>query len=185
VEVANQLMAERARSLARWRIGEEQLSAYARASAVRILTPGTSAGEPLHVLSSLERASDRWQSDPESAQGALSAAVSLLLRLLGRDPDPARSKEHVLLSVLAEARLRRGESSDLPALLKDLAEPPITHIGALELDAFLPRSERRALAASLNTLLASPTFASWRQGTTLSVGEWLQPTEDGARQPWW
>jgi hypothetical protein len=48
-------------------------------------------------------------------------------------------------------------------------------IGALELDAILPKSERRALAAALNTLLASPTFASWRQGTTLDVGAWLAP----------
>ena len=30
---------------------------------------------------------------------------------------------------------------------------------------------------ALNTLLASPTFASWRQGATLDVGEWLTPRE--------
>ena len=46
---------------------------------------------------------------------------------------------------------------------------------ALEIDAFLPKAERRLLAAALNTLLASPTFASWRQGATLDVGEWLNP----------
>jgi hypothetical protein len=75
----------------------------------------------------------------------------------------------------AEARLARGDASDLSALLRDLAEPPISHIGALELDAFLPKNERRSLAAALNTLLASPTFASWRPGTALEVGAWLQP----------
>jgi hypothetical protein len=178
-DVAALMAEERKRSLADWGIHEPQLASYARSVHVRVITPGSSAGESLHVLSALERSSERWQDDPESARGALSAAVSLLLRLLGRDSDPARSKEHVLLSVLAEARLRRGESSDLPMLLKDLAEPPLKQIGALELDAFLPKSERRALAASLNTLLASPTFASWRQGTTLDVGAWLQPGEDG------
>ena len=62
-----------------------------------------------------------------------------------------------------------GQTADLGALLGDLHSPPLTQVGALELDAFLPRSERRALAAALNTLLASPTFASWRQGTTLEV----------------
>lgn len=34
---------------------------------------------------------------------------------------------------------------------------------------------RIALAASLNTLLASPTFASWRQGATLDIDGWLTP----------
>ena len=144
---------------------------------MRVITPGLSAGELLHVLSSLERRSTRWDQDPESARAALSAAVSLLLRLLGRDPDPAKSREHVLLSVLAARRLAAGEGADLPALLQDLAEPPIEQIGALALDEFLPRSERKQLAAALNTLLASPTFASWRQGATLDVGDWFAPKE--------
>src|SRR5262249_15408913 len=45
--------------------------------------------------------------------------------------------------------------------------------GALSVNTFMKKAERRALAAALNTLLASPTFASWRQGATLDVGEWL------------
>jgi hypothetical protein len=51
-----------------------------------------------------------------------------------------------------------------------------THIGARELDAFLSKRHRRELAAALNTLLASPTFASWRQGTTLDIDAWLTPS---------
>jgi len=98
-----------------------------------------------------------------------------VLRLLGRDPDPAKSREHVLLAVLAERRLLAGESADIGVLLEDLAHPPIMRIGALELEAFFPKRSRRDLAASLNTLLASPTFTSWRQGTTLDVGAWLPP----------
>ena len=163
--------------MATWSIGEAELAAYARSTDLRIITPGSSAGELLHVLSSLERRSDRWDTDPESARAALGAAVSLLLRLLGRDPDPAKSREHVLLSVLAERRWMAGQSADLGGLLEDLAKPPIEQIGALSLDAFLPKSERKALAAALNTLLASPTFASWRQGATLNVGEWLTPKD--------
>ncbi|AKU95754.1 hypothetical protein AKJ09_02418 [Labilithrix luteola] len=64
------------------------------------------------MLSALERRSARWDHDPESARASLSAAVSLVLRLVGRDPDPAASKEHVLLSVLAERRLRAGEAGN-------------------------------------------------------------------------
>jgi hypothetical protein len=137
----------------------------------------SSAGEPLHVLSSLERRSQRWENDRETAREALGAAVSLVLRLLGRDPDPARSREHALLSLLAERRLVAGMPADIGALLADLAEPPLARVGALDVDDFLPKSERKALAAALNTLLASPSFASWREGATLDVGEWLTPRE--------
>jgi hypothetical protein len=176
-QLAAELNEQRREALAGWSIGEPELKEYANGRFVRVITPGSSAGEQLHVLSSLERRSSRWDTDPEAARDALSAAVSLVLRLLGRDPDPAKSREHVLLSVLAEQRLRRGEAAELGALLQDLAKPPIERIGALTVDAFLPKSERKSLAAALNTLLASPTFASWREGVTLDVGEWLKPVD--------
>ncbi len=182
-DVAAALAAERRRGLEAWGIGEEELAAFASHTDVRVITPGSTAGEPLHVFSSLERRSSRWDTDPESARASLSAAVSLVLRLLGRDPDPARSKEHVLLSVLAERRLRSGEGADLGALLSDLASPPIEEVGALPIDRFLPKTERRTLAAALNTLLASPTFASWRTGSTLDVGAWLTPRAGSGKTP--
>lgn len=158
-------------------IGENELAHFALGADLRVITPGSTAGEPLHVLSALERRSTRWDTDPESARDALSAAVSLVLRLLGRDPDPARSKEHVLLSVLAERRLRAGDQADIPALMQDLESPPITTIGALPLNSFLKRRDRSNLAASLNSLLASPTFSSWREGASLDVGEWVTPKD--------
>jgi hypothetical protein len=147
------------------------LAAFAAGTQVRVLTPGGSAGEPLHMLSSLERRSARWDSDPEAARDALTAAVSLVL---GRDHDPAKSREHVLLSVLAERRLAAGDSAELGALMRDVLEPPISEIGALPVNSFVKKTERRALAAAMNGLLASPTFASWRQGATLDVAEWLR-----------
>jgi hypothetical protein len=174
-EIAVTLAAERKEALAAWQIGEKDLAEFHASTDVRVITPGASAGELLHVLSSLERRSARWDGDRESARGALGAAISLLLRLLGRDPDPVRSREHVLLSVLAERRLLAGHTADLGALLDDLLHPPIEQVGALELDAFISRNDRKALAAALNTLLASPTFASWREGATLDVGEWMTP----------
>jgi hypothetical protein len=176
-ERAQALADARRQGLSSWDIGEPELVEYARKSEVRIITPGSTAGELLHVLSSLELPSERWRDDPEAARSTLSAAVSLLLRLLGRDPDPAKSREHVLLSVLAERRLAGGQHADLGSLLGDLYEPPIEEVGALAIDDFMPKVERKALAAALNTLLASPTFATWRQGTKLDVGAWLTPRD--------
>ena len=54
-----------------------------------------------------------------------------------------------MLSVLAERRLREG------------------------------KSDRTLLATALSTLLASPTFESWRQGAPLDVAQWLAPRADG------
>lgn len=167
------LSTERRDSLAQWAIAEPELERFCQKTSLRVITPGSTAGEPLHVLSPLERRSPRWDTDPESARAALSAAVSLVMRLLGRDPDPAKSKEHVLLSVLAERRLLAGENAELSALMQDLLTPPIEEVGALPLNAFLKKNDRSNLAAALNSLLASPTFATWRQGTTLDVGDWM------------
>ena len=179
--LAKQLAEQRRDGLHAWSIGESELSAFRAKTSIRVVTPGATAGEMLHVLSSLERRSSRWDTDVESARAALSAAVSLVLRLLGRDPDPAKSREHVLLSVLAEHRLLAGNSAELGALLHDLAEPPVAEIGALKIDEFMPKRQRKELAAALNTLLASPMFASWRQGLTLDIAEWMK--NDGPTTP--
>jgi len=177
IERAGRLAESRRAALLSWGIEERVLASYVESTHVRVFTPGADAGELVHVLSSLERRSARWDTDPDGARHALGAAVSLVLRLLGRDGDPARSREHVLLSVLAERRLASGQDADIGALMHDVLEPPVTEIGALPVDAFLRKKERQALAAALNTLLASPTFASWRRGAPLEVGAWLEPSK--------
>jgi DNA helicase HerA-like ATPase len=125
---AAQRSEERQKALSAVAIGEPELQRFSDGISVRVITPGASAGESLHVLSALERRSSRWDTDPESARNALSAAVSSVLRLLGRDPGPARSREHVLLSVLAERRLAAGQNADIAALMQDLTNPPIAEI---------------------------------------------------------
>ncbi len=178
-DIAQAIADKRRAALTAWGIAEKDLRAFHRKTYVRVITPGSSAGESLHVLSSLERRSPRWDTDPEAASASLAAAVSLVLRLVGRDPDPARSREHVLLSVLAERHLRAGEGADLETLIGDLMKPPIERIGALGLDAFMKKKERADLAAALNGLLASPSFESWRTGAGIDVGAWLSRTADG------
>jgi hypothetical protein len=175
--LATEQARQRQTGLAEAGIGEAELRAYCKDTRVRVLTPGSSAGELLHVLAPLEHRSAHWDTDVEAARQSLSAAISLVLRLLGRDPDPARSRDHVLLSVLAERRLVAGQSADLAQLLPEIVDPPVAEIGALTVNAFLRKKERSALAASLNSLLASPTFASWRQGVPLDVASWVKPQQ--------
>jgi hypothetical protein len=113
----------------------------------------------------------------QGARTTLSAAVSLVLRLMGRDGDPGKSRDHALLSVLAEARLLRGETANLAQLLGDLVSPPLASIGELPIDAFVPPRARAELAADLNTLIASPSFASWRRGEAIDVAAWMQKVD--------
>ena len=80
--------------------------------------------------------------------------------------------------MLAERRLRASQPCDLASLLEDVTRPPLDRIGALPVDKFLPKRERAALAAALNTLLASPTFATWREGIPLDIKSWLTPNSD-------
>jgi hypothetical protein len=164
--------------LASWSITAADVAALRASIALRVITPGTTSGEPLHVLSPLENRSDLWEVDEEGAREALSAAVSLLLRMVKRDPDPARGREHVLLAHLAEKRLRGGDGAGLEALVADLQAPPIERVGALSVDEFMPPKERAALATDLNALIASPTFASWRRGAPLDVGAWMTRDDD-------
>ena len=177
-EVAAELAQQWQQGLAGWGLGPADVRALRAATAIRVITPGTSSGEPLHVLSPLEVRSDLWEIDEEAARAALSSAISLLLRMVKRDADPATGREHVLLSHLAERRLRQGEGAALEALLSDLQSPPMERVGALSVDEFLSPKERASLAMDLNALIASPTFASWRKGAPLDVGSWLSRDDD-------
>jgi hypothetical protein len=176
--VAEELATKWREGLASWGITPADVASLRSSIAIRVITPGTTSGEPLHVLSPLETRSDLWEIDEEAARESLSAAISLLLRMVKRDPDPSRGREHVLLSHLAEKRVRAGDTAALEQLVADLQAPPIDRVGALSVDEFLAPKERAALATDLNALIASPTFASWRRGAPLDVGTWLSRDDD-------
>lgn len=172
--------AERWRNgLSSWGLSPDDVRALRESVAFRVITPGTTAAEPLHVLSALETPGTLWADDEETARESLSAALSLLLRMIDHEADPARSREHVLLALLAERRLRAGQPADLESLVADLQRPPIARAGALPLDDFLPPADRTSLAQDLNTLIASPTFSTWRMGAPLDPAAWFAPRDDG------
>lgn len=167
------------KKLADWNLGPADIAALRDSMAPRVFTPGSQACEPLNVLSALETVSPLWGTDVELARESLSATISLLLRLIGRNPDPTKSRDHVALSIFAELRLRSGRAADVRALLDDVRTPPVEVIGAMPIDEFIDGKDRSSLAAALNTLLASPTFEAWRLGGSLDVPGWLAPREDG------
>ncbi len=175
-EVAAATAARWRDGLAGWGITEADVAAHRESIAPRLITPGARIAEPVDVLSSLSRRSPLWEEDEEAAHDQLAAGISLLLRLSGRDGDP-RGRDHVVLSALAERRIRQGKPAPLADLLTDLLSPPLAKIGAMSFEEFLPPKDQQSLAQDLNTLLASPKLKGWLTGAPLDVGSWLTPRD--------
>ena len=94
------------------------------------------------------------------------------------DADPVSSREHILISRLLDNAWKAGRSLDIPSLIGEIQNPPITKIGVMNIDSFFPANDRFALAMALNNLLAAPGFEVWMQGTPLNAKNLLY-TEEG------
>ena len=164
--------------LAGWQQGPDRIARLRAAGEVVIYTPGSTAGRPLSVLRSFAAPAAELAGDAEAWRGAIEAAVSGLLALIGVDADPMRSREHVLLSTILDHSWRAGRDLDLAGLIQQTMKPGFTQVGAFDLDTFFPAKERSELALALNTLLASPSFAAWAEGEPLDVARLLYG-EDG------
>jgi len=177
VDAQAERIAERWRKgLAEWDQEPERIARFRDAVDLAIYTPGSAAGLPLSVLRSLSAPAP--DADPEDVRDRTVGTVSALLGLLGLDADPLRSREHVLLSKILEKAWAEGRDVELATLVREIATPPIDRVGALDLESFFPAKERAALSLALNSLLASPGFASWLEGEPLDVDRLLW-TADG------
>lgn len=99
----------------------------------------------------------------------ISGSVSALLSLVGIEADPIKSREHILLSKIWEDCWERGQDLNLEKIIAFIADPPMKRVGVFDLETFYPRKERFELAMSLNNIVASPSFESWRKGPPLSI----------------
>ena len=175
--VIAEIAAKRKKELTASSITERDLAHYCASTHIRVITPGSDAGEPLHLLSALERRSPRWDTHVHNARTTLEAAISMVLRLMGRDADPAQSREHALLTTIAERRHLAKKPADLASLLPDILEPPFAEIGALPVESYMGGKARAELASDLNTLIASSSLARWREGQDLDVAKWMEPVD--------
>ncbi|GAB4113728.1 MAG: DUF87 domain-containing protein [Acidobacteriota bacterium] len=166
------------RGLAEWGQDGERIRRLGQSADFRIYTPGSETGRPVSLLHSLDPPRLDWSQDVEALRERIEATVSALLGLLGLQADPLRSREHILLSHLMEHFWRQGEPLDLGRLILAIQKPPLSRLGVFDLETFFPSQERFQLALSLNSLLASPSFAAWLQGDPLEIPEFLA-AEDG------
>jgi hypothetical protein len=155
--------------LAEWDQPPERIQRFRDAADVAIYTPGSDSGLPLSILQSLAPPPADQPADGAALSERIASVVSGLLTLLGRDADPLKSREHILLSNLLEQAWRAGHAVDLASLVAQVAKPPIDRLGALDLETFFPAKDRMELALAINGLLASPRFATWTRGEALDA----------------
>ncbi|MGB8332357.1 MAG: DUF87 domain-containing protein [Polyangiales bacterium] len=153
--------------LAQWGQDGARIARFRDAVDIGIYTPGSSAGRSLCVLDSFDPPS--LDADEDWRRDQIMGAVSGLLALVGIEPDPVNSKEHILLSNLLSQVWSKGESIELGELIRMISDPPFDRIGVMGLETFYPAAERNALAMRINGVLASPGFSAWLTGEPLDV----------------
>ncbi len=134
-----------------------------------IYTPGGSMGLSISLLRSLHAPAAAVVADRDAFQQRILGTIQGLLSLLGLDADPVQSRDFILLSNILDHFWRSGRDLTLPQLIHAVQSPPFGTVGVLDLETFYPQSERAKLALTLNNLLASPSFAAWREGEPLDV----------------
>lgn len=168
--------------LTKWGIASSRLRALKNAAQFAVYTPGSDAGIPVSVLSSLAVPDLDWRSNREILREKINSTVTALLGLVGfNDIDPLRSREHILLSHIFEHAWSNGRSLDLTELILQTQNPPFDKLGALSVEAFFPTKERTALVMQLNAILAAPSFETWREGQALDIPDLLFTPEGKPR----
>jgi hypothetical protein len=170
-EFAEQQAATWKDGLAGWGIGPDRIRSVRDGVRATIYTPGSTAGEPVNLVGSLQAPADT--SDVETMRDEIEGFVSGILGLVGIEADPLASREFILLANLIETAWTQGRSLDLAALVGQVQQPPLRKLGVFELDTFFPPADRTAFALRLNGLLASPAFAAWAAGAPLDVDSLL------------
>ncbi len=160
--------------LAQWGIGPERLRSLAHSAEFAVYTPGSDAGIPVSILSSLQAPSIPWEENRELLREKISGTVTALLGLVGMtNVDPVRSREHILLSNIFEHAWSQGKDLDLGELIMQVQNPPFPKLGVFDVETFYPGKERFDLAMLLNNILASPAFQAWIEGQPLDIGALL------------
>jgi len=180
-EYAAQTAATWKKGLEQWGQPPERVKRFREAVDLAIYTPGASTGLPLSVLRSFGVPSDAVLGDATALRDRVSTVVSGLLAQLGRDADPIKSREHILLSNVLERAWREGKNLDLVALIGAVQKPGFDKVGAFDLETFFPAKERLELAMAINNLVASPGFSSWMEGEPLDAQRLLFTAEGKPR----
>ena len=172
-ELATRESAERREDLASHGITPERIARLRDNTEFKIYTPGSSAGIGINVLGSMKAPDLDWSVNAETIRDEIEGLVSSILVLAGIDSDPVSGPEHILISMIVETWWRQGKDLDLATLVGQIPKPPFRKLGVFDLEMFFSAKDRMKLALQLNTLLASPSMASWLEGEPLDIESML------------
>lgn len=161
------------KGLESWGQSPERIQRFKDAADIAIYTPGSNAGLQLTVLKSFDAPPAAMLNDADAMRERITGAASGLLTLMGINADPLLSPEHILISSILDNQWRQSKNVSVADLIGLIQRPPITRVGVLDLDSFMPPADRSKLAMQLNNLLASPAFSTWLEGESLSISKLL------------
>lgn len=157
------------KGLGDWGQSAERIKKLRETVDMAIYTPGSNAGLPVSILSSLNCPPAEVMDDAEALADRIESTVSSMLGLMDIEADPIQSPEHILLSNIVAHCWKKGQNLTLENLVRHIQQPPIRKIGVVDLDSFMPEAKRTPLAMKLNNLLASPGFSTWLEGEPLDI----------------
>ena len=166
------------KGLGQWGQDGKRIAQLRKNVDLAIYTPGSNSGLPVSVLQSFNAPDEELIDDVDLYRERVQATATGILTLLDIDADPVASREHILVSRLLDNAWREGRDLDVPGLIGEIQDPPISKVGVMNVDSFFPAKDRFELAMRLNNLLAAPGFEAWMQGTPLNAKDLLY-TEEG------
>ena len=164
-----------------WGQSAERIRTFRDKIDMAVYTPGSNAGLPVSILSSLDVPTFEILDDNEALAERIESTVSSLLSLVGNKADPIRDPEHILLSNIFSHSWKAGHGVTLEALVRHIQVPPFDKIGVMDLETVCPQKNRLDLALKINNLLASPGFSTWLQGEPLDIKRMLHTPEGKPR----
>jgi hypothetical protein len=161
------------KGLADWGQDPSRIATLKEKVDINIFTPGSKAGIPVSILSSLEVPPDEIMEDSELLGERVESTVSSLLSLVGVTADAIQSPEAVLVAAIFQRAWADGQGMSLETLIRYIQKPVFDKVGVIDLESFMPEKSRQALALKFNNLLASPGFATWLEGAPLDIAKML------------
>ncbi|MEX1115656.1 MAG: DUF87 domain-containing protein, partial [Akkermansiaceae bacterium] len=159
--------------LADWGQDPQRIATLRDKVDINVFTPGSKAGIPVSILSSLEVPPFEIMDDAELLGERIESTVSSLLSLVGVGSDSIQSPEAVLVSSIFQNAWAAEQNITLETLIRHIQKPAFDKVGVIDLDSFMPEKNRQTLALKFNNLLASPGFATWLEGPPLDIAKML------------
>ena len=159
--------------LNQWGIDSTRIKALQDSADFVIFTPGSDAGIPVSLLSSLAAPKLSFEENSEIIREQITGTVAALLELAGVNADSVRSREAILLATIFDYFWKKKQDLDLATLISSIQKPPVRKLGVFDVDTFYPEKDRFELAMAFNSLIASPNFQSWLKGESLDIDNLL------------